>query len=572
MSQHIIIIGAVALGPKAACRLKRLQPSARVTMVDRASVISYGGCGIPYLISGDVPDPSQLQRTAFHAVRDPEFFRTAKGVDVLTETDCLAIDRANKAVTLKPKNGEPYVLNYDQLVLGTGSRPIPMPLPGRELPGCFTVHSMEAATEIHTLVTAGGINRAIIVGAGCIGLEMAEALSDMWGIETSVIELSDQVLPGIISGDMSRMVEHHLIKKDIDLFLSERVTAIEGENGSVARVVTENRTLDADLVILAVGVVPNGELARQAGLAVSGRGAIIVDKTMRTSDPNIFAGGDSVCVENLVTGTRDSFALGSLANRQGRVIGSNLAGGRETFPGAVGTLALKIFDHAVAGAGLSIDAARRHGFNAFSAQVIQFDHAHFYPDKTLMALELVVEEKTGRVLGIQGMSENGEGLLARINAVAAILPNKPVVQDICCLELAYSPPFSAAMDVLNNLGNVAENILNGRNRVIGQSEFQRLWADREEGRCFFLDCRDPENVASIRTSHPEHWNNIPAEILQDHTDELPRDKTLVLVCNTGARSYEAQRKLDAVGLTASLSLQGGMGMLNRWGLNLADQE
>ncbi|MFA7165955.1 MAG: FAD-dependent oxidoreductase [Desulfoplanes sp.] len=572
MSQHVVIIGAVALGPKAACRLKRVQPDARVTMIDAQKIISYGGCGIPYLVSGDVSDPKQLRTTSFHALRDEAFFKQAKGVDVLSETTVLKIDRKKKTVLVQEKNAEPREISYDKLVLATGSRPRTLPIPGVDLPGCLPVSTMTDAMTIRDMVTKGAVSKAVIVGAGFIGLEMAEALSDMWGIETSVIEVADQVLPGVVSKNIAHMAQQHLKDKEVTLCLAEMVTAIEGE-GKVQRVITTKRTIEADLVILAAGVLPNSELAKDAGLTVSSStGGIMVNKTMQTSDPNIYSGGDCVAIENLVTGKPGLFPLGSMANRQGRVIGTNLAGGRDTFPGAVGSLSIKIFDMGVAGTGLTLKRAQTEGFDAISAQVIQFDHAHFYPEKTLISLELVVEKGTGRVLGIQGISENLEGLAARIDAVAAILKYKPTVQDISNLELAYSPPFSAAMDVLNAVANVADNILGGRNRPISSSEFAALWENRKSNNLIVLDCRDRDNAEKFLAKHPDFWMNIPSETVQEHVDQVPKDKQVVLLCNTGGRSYEAQIKLDKAGVTNTVNLQGGWGNLRIWGLDPTTEE
>ncbi len=567
MSQHVIIIGAVALGPKAACRLKRVQPDARVTMIDSQKIISYGGCGIPYLVSGDVSEPTQLRTTSFHALRDEPFFKQAKGIDVLSETTVLKIDRKKKTVLVREKDAEPREISYDKLVIATGSRPRNLPIPGIDLPQCLPVATMTDAMQIRDLVTQGKVGKAVIVGAGFIGLEMAEALSDMWGIETSIVEFADQVLNGVVSKNIAHMAQQHIRDKEVSLYLSEMVTAIEGD-GKVERVITSKRTIEADLVILAAGVLPNSELARDAGLTVSAStGGIMVNKTMQTSDPDIYSGGDCVAIENLVTGKPGLFPLGSMANRQGRVIGTNLAGGRATFPGAVGSLSIKIFDMGVAGTGLTLQRAQAEGFDAVSAQVIQFDHAHFYPEKTLISLELVVEKETGRVLGIQGISENLEGLASRIDTVAAMLKYKPTVEDISNVEVAYSPPFASAMDILNAVANVADNILAGRNRSISSSDFAALWENRETNNLIVLDCRNQDNAQKFLDAHPDFWMNITSETMQEHVDEIPRDKQIVLLCNTGGRSYEAQVKLDKAGISNTVNLQGGWGNLRLWGLD-----
>jgi rhodanese-related sulfurtransferase len=326
----------------------------------------------------------------------------------------------------------------------------------------------------------------------------------------------------------------------------------------VARVVTGSGVLEADLVIVAIGVRPNSGLAREAGLEVSERGGIKVDERLCTSDADIFAGGDCVELKHLLTGGATYLPLGSLATRQGRVIGNNLAGGASTFAGAVGSWCVKLFDLAAAGTGLTLPAARAAGFDALSVHVSQLDRAHFYPDKGLMSLELVAERGTGRVLGMQGLGVNGDALVGRVNVVAALLPASPTLEDISGLELAYSPPFAAALDILNVLGGATENILAGRNRGIQADEFAALWAGRGGHAPYILDCRERANVEELLQKYPEHWHNIPQGELRGRLAELPRDQSIVLICNTGARSYEAFITLAHAGFTDVVSVEGGM--------------
>lgn len=568
MSLNVVIIGAVALGPKAASRLKRLMPQAKVTMIDRDSLISYGGCGIPYFISGDISEPGILRETSFHMVRDEKFFRGAKDVEVMTRTEAVAVDRAAKTVHVRNiDTGETTDLPYDRLVLATGSRPNRLNIPGADLDRVFTVSDLNEAIKIKELIAGGQVGQAVVIGGGAIGLEMAEALSDLWGVETALVEVQDQLLPGVVSPIMAHMVRHHLAENDIAVYLSEMVQRIEGQDGAW-QVVTGKRTLKADLVVMAVGVRPSGELAREAGLDVSPSGAIAVNARFQTSDPDIYAGGD--CVENLhlVTGKRVYFPAGSLANRQGRIIGTNLAGGTEEFDGIAGSFILKAFELNTAAAGLSLPRARAEGFDAFSAFVVQGDRAHFYPGMEMMYLELVVERSTGRVLGIQGLSGQGDALATRIDAVAAILKYRPTVKDVSNLELAYAPPFSAAMDILNALGNTAENIMAGKNRVIEVDEFAERFERRGENNCVFLDVRGRANAEPFTAKYPEHWVSIPQDELLARRDEVPQNKELILICNSGVRSYEAQVMLDEMGFGPTLNLQGGMGAVKKWGLDI----
>jgi NADPH-dependent 2,4-dienoyl-CoA reductase/sulfur reductase-like enzyme/rhodanese-related sulfurtransferase len=568
MSQHVVVIGAVALGPKAACRFKRLEPDSKVTMVDQSDLISYGGCGIPYFVSGDVSDASQLQSTSFHMVRDAKFFQSVKDIDVLTNTGVLSIDRNNKTVKVRNVlDQHEEDLPYDQLVLATGSRPKRLPVPGADLKGVFTVSNLNEAMAIKQGLADGEVEKAVVIGAGAIGLEMAEALGDLWGIETTVIEVADQILPGIVSPNMARMAQCHLEENDIAIRLDEMVQQLEGTD-RVEKVTTNKGVIDADMVIMSVGVAPNGELAKAAGLEVSANGAIVVNERMQTSDPHIFAGGDCVEIPHLLTGKPGYFPSGSLANRQGRVIGTNLAGGNATFEGAVGTFVIKVFEMSLASAGMSLKTAKAEGWDALSVFVSQFDRAHFYPEKGLMYLELIVDRKTEKVLGVQGLGDMTDAVFARVNAVAAILKYGPTTADISNLELLYAPPFSAAMDILNALGNTAENVLREKIKLIDVDQFAEWWQDRDSSDAVFLDCRGWGNAKPFAEKYPDDWKSIPQDELKTRMDEIPRDKPLVLICNTGVRSYEAQLNLRQKGITNTYNLQGGMATVKKWGFDL----
>lgn len=565
MPQHVLVIGAVAAGPKAAARFKRLEPDSSVTMIDQSDTISYGGCGIPYYVSGDVSESMQLRTTSFHMVRDETFFDEVKGVDVQTRTQAVAIDREAKTVLVERlDSGDREELAYDKLVIATGGSPRALDLPGENLEGVHYVSSLADAVAIREAVTRGLVERAVVVGAGFIGLEMAEALSDMWGVETSVVEITDQIMPRYVSPAMAVMARRHMEENGVGFHLAEKVVRMEGE-GRVQRVVTDASEIEADLVILAPGVVPNSGLAKEAGLHVHERGGVLVDEHMRTSDPDVFAGGDCALIKNLVNDATFYLPMGSMANRQGRVIGTNLAGGRATFPGAVGSFVVKLFEKSLAGAGLSLETARASGFQAESVLMIQLDRAHFYPSKELMCLELVFEPSTRRVLGIQGYAAMGDAMVGRVNVVAGLLPHKPLVDDVTNLEMAYSPPFSSAMDVLNNLGAVAENAIEGRLVGITPQEFHERW---ERGDCFVLDCREEADAKPFLEANPERWSNIPQGKLAERMDEVPRDKPVVLVCNTGARSYEAQIQLAAAGYEDVVNAMGGVAVLKQWGEKL----
>ncbi|WP_319522283.1 FAD-dependent oxidoreductase [uncultured Desulfosarcina sp.] len=566
MAQDILIVGGVALGSKAACRFKRLEPGSRVTIIDQDRFVSYGGCGIPFYVSGDVNDVNDLRKTSFHMLRDEAFFKNCKDIEVLTRTRVERIDRENRQIHILREDGSTDALPYDQLVLGTGSSPRRLPIPGADLPMVHTASNLNDAQAIKELMTNGKVERAVVIGGGFIGLEMAEALADMWEVETTIVEYTSQIMPGFVSSMFARMAQHEMEKNGVRFYLGEQVQAIEGTD-SVKAVVTDKRRLEADLVVMAVGVTPNVELARDAGLTIGPTGAIAVDEHLRTSDPTIYAGGDCAEVRNLVTGQPGYFPLGSMANRQGRVIGTNLAGGNALFKGAVGAFAVKTFDAALAGAGLSIESARKAGYDAVSVQAAQLDRAHFYPKKSMLHLELVVDRQSRRILGVQGFGKDGDAVVGRINAVAAILEDHPTIDRLSNVELAYSPPFSSAMDALNSLANAAENMLDGRFQPIDAEGFAQKWS-QGNGNLMILDCRARQDGEAFAEKYPERWINIPQDELRRRFGEVPRDKDLILLCNTGVRSYEAQLNLREMGMKDPVSVQGGIVTLKECGLDL----
>lgn len=569
MSEKILVVGGVALGPKAACRCKRLMPDAEVMLVDENVFISYGGCGIPYYVSGEIQNLDDLRSTPYHTVRDTEFFRDMKGITVRTQTRALAIDRAAKTLLVKDVvSGKEEKLPYDKLVLATGASPRVPPIEGKDLKNVLSLTRLEAAGAIRAACQEGKVSEAVIVGGGFIGLEAAVALADMWGVKVSVVEMMDQILPGVLSQPLSLMAANDCLTHKVDVFTSEKVLRLEGENGTVTKVVTDKREIPAQLVIFAAGFIPNGQLAKDAGLEVAPFGAVVVDEHMRTTDPSIYAGGDCVAIKNIITGKIGYLPLGSMANRQGRIIGTNLAGGNARFPGFVGSWAVKLFGLSFCGVGLTVDRARKEGFDAMSVSVEQLDHAHFYPEKAMMSLELVVDKATSRVLGIQGACADPDSLKARIDAVAAALQySKPTVEDISNLEIAYAPPFASAMDVVNVVANVADNALSGRFTPVTADQFMDLWKKRSENHVFFIDSRPAAAGKATQEKHPD-WHAIPLEEIAARISEVPKDRPVAIICNTGLRAYDSLLVLARNGVTNVVNSTGGMQAVIKMGLSL----
>ncbi|MBU1274726.1 MAG: FAD-dependent oxidoreductase [Proteobacteria bacterium] len=568
MSLNVVIIGAVAAGPKAGCRIKRLMPEASVTMLDRDTYISYGGCGIPFYVSGDVADLKGLTSTSFHMERNPAFFKGAKGIEVLTGTEAVSIDRTAKMVRAKDlATGAERELPYDKLVIATGSRPFVPPIPGVDLEGVVPVADLHHAQAIKNAVAQGQVGAAAVIGAGATGLEMAEALADLWGVEVHVFEMAPQILPGLADAEMARMMECHLAGQEgINLHLAAKVEAILGDGeGKVRGIKADGVEYEVEQVILATGYRPNNGLAQAAGLELGANGGIKVNEFMQTSDPEIYAGGDCVSLTNLVSGEPFYIPAGSLANRMARVIGTNVCGGRATFPGAVGSFCIKLFGLSLARTGLNQVQAQQLGLSCVAPLVVQADRAHFHPDNKLMYLKLVVEEGTKRVLGLTALGENGDAVVGRVNAVAGLLPRGALLEEISNLELAYSPPLGAAVDVLNAAANTCENMLAGKLRPMHPEEFSRRLAEGVGGNTVILDMRAIDNAKPFLESLAPQWRHLPQETLTQRLDQVPRDKDVVLVCNSGVRSYEAQVMLDAAGIHNTWNLSGGVAASKKWG-------
>ncbi|UIJ36784.1 FAD-dependent oxidoreductase [Desulfobaculum bizertense] len=556
MAKKIVIIGGVALGPKAACRARRLDPDAEITLIDKDTLISYGGCGIPYFVSGDIANPEDLYSTVFHAKRDPEFFDVYKRVKVMTGTEALDIDRKAKTVRLRDLNtGEESEISYDVLVLGTGASPFVPPVEGFDLPGVKCVANMHQAIDIKSQIASGEVGSAVVVGGGAIGLEMTEAMSALWGVETTLVEMCDQVLPQAMGPEFTRMIENHLEENEVKVMTSTRVLRILGDEDGVTGVLTDKGEIPCDMVIFGAGVRPNNALAKKAGLAIGQFGGIVVDARMCTSDRNIYAGGDCVEIRNQITGAPTYLPLGSLANREGRVIGTNIAGGNERFDGATGTFCLKAFDLSVATSGLTLEQAKAAGFDAVEGLSAQADRAHFYPGHDWLFIKLIADRTTRRVLGIEALGSAGDAVKARVDAVAALLPFHVDLDAISNLEVGYAPPFASAMDVVNAAANALKNIIDGLSNPVEPRDFLAEVLPDESR--LILDVRSAKQAVPMQEIYGERWLNIPQDELPARYDELPRDKELYVLCNTGLRSYESQVLLRAKGFTNLKNIQGG---------------
>ena len=548
MKMKIVVIGANAAGAKAASKAKRINPNAEITIIDRGNFISYGACGIPYYVSDTVSDVKELMSTPVGVVRDAHFFKKVKGVTVRTGTEVSGIDRAGKSVHLfETSTGEKTSLGYDRLILAMGSSPFIPKLANVDLPNILTVKSIEDAELLKNSAISG--DSACIVGGGLIGLETAEALQQK-GMRVTVIEMQNQLLPGVLDREMASIVEKQLKQKGVNVLTGRRVTGFAGTT-KVEMLLIGNQEIAADLVVLAPGVTPNVELARAASLEIGITGAIAVDERLCTTDPDIYACGDCCETTHLVTGKKVHIPLGSTANKQGRVAGINAAGGEATFKGVIGTSILRVFNINAGKTGLTESEARSAGYDVETVLSPAHDKAHFFPGAKPIILKLIAERSTGRILGLQAV---GEGTVdKRLDAAAAAITFNATAEQMSQLDLAYAPPYAAAMDNLIVAADILKNKLSGHARGISPHEVKRKF---DEGDDFILlDVRSPAEHVEIGI---EGAKLIPLGMLREKLEELPRDKEIVTFCKISLRGYEAQKILDAAGFENTKFMDGGI--------------
>jgi len=548
---RIIVVGGVAAGPKTASKVIRLMPDAEVTVIEKGKLLSYAGCGLPYYVSGVVKEQKELLSTPVGVMRDPVFFRKVKNVHVMNQTEALEIDRTGKRVRVRAlTDGKESWLDYDKLVLATGGTPVVPPIPHVDLENIFTLHGVHDAEGIRAVLAQGKARDVVIVGGGLIGVETTEALVES-GCRVTVVEMLPQVL-SVLDWEMARLVEKHMESCGVKVLTSSKVLSFQG-NGQVSAVVTEQGTLPADMVVLAVGVRPNVKLARDADLEIGPTGAIQVDEHMRTSDPDVYAAGDCVESVDLVTRRPCFVPLGSTANKQGRVVAVNICGGNDVFPGVLGSTVCKVFDYCVARTGLTETAARQLGYEVVIAMAPGPDRAHYMPTAAPLLLKIVVDGKTRRLLGAQatGLGAGDK----RIDVAAMAITAGMTVDQLANADLCYAPPYSPAMDNIITAANVARNKLDGHMVGISAQEVHHMIETKEE--FVLLDVRSPAEYEEVRLPGS---TLIPLGALRERMAELPKDKDIVTFCKVSLRGYEAALILKAAQFEKVRVMDGGIVM------------
>lgn len=540
----VIIVGGVAGGATAAARLRRLDENAEIIMIERSGYVSYANCGLPYYIGGTITDRSKL------TLQTPQSFRNRFDIDARVRQEVIAIDRAARTVTVRRlDDGTEYVEGYDKLILSPGARPVTPDLPGIDAGRLFTLRTVEDTYAVADFIDREQPRRATVVGAGFIGLEMAENLRER-GLEVTVVQRGEQVMP-VFDADMASLLHNHLREHGVELLLKADVTGFEETSDAISTTLADGRVLESDLVMLSIGVAPESTLAREAGLELGMRGSIKVDATMRTSDPDIYAVGDAVEVTNVVTGSPALIALAGPANKQGRIAADNICGRESEFGGSQGSSVLKLFELDAASTGLTLTAARAAGIDADAVILSPANHATYYPGAETMTLKVVFERETGRILGGQAIGRGGVD--KRIDVLAVAIRARMTAADLTELDLAYAPPYSSAKDPVNMAGFMIENILDGLVDQVTWDEALELAA--EDGDAVLLDTRTTGEHARGAIEGALH---IPVDELREHLNELPRDKRLLVFCASGLRSYVACRILSQHGFSCA-NVAGGYG-------------
>ncbi|MDI9505731.1 MAG: FAD-dependent oxidoreductase [Bacillota bacterium] len=530
-----VIIGGVAGGASCAARLRRLDENAEIVLLERGEYVSYANCGLPYHVGDVIKSRDRL------LVQTPEAMRKKYRVDVRVKNEAVSIDRAEKTVSVKNlATGELYRESYDTLVLSTGSSPLRPPIPGIDSPRIKTLWTVPDTDDIRALVRGGGVRKAAVIGGGFIGLEMAENLRHA-GLEVSVIEMLDQVMAPL-DYEMAQMLHENIAQNGVTLHLGDGVSSFADDGRSVTVTLKSGKTVEADLVILSIGVRPNGELAKGAGLAVNQRGGVVVDETLRTSDPAIYAVGDVIEVVDFVSGGPAMIPLAGPANKQGRIAADNIAGGRETYKGTQGTSVAKVFDLTAASTGANektlLNRGYKRGVEYESLIITQNSHASYYPGAAPMTLKLLFSTDGQKLYGAQIVGK--DGVDKRIDTLSTVMRLGGGIDALKELELAYAPPYSSAKDPVNMAGYTAENVLRGVVRFCSWDAVENTPG------AVLLDVREDAEVTTFALPGAKH---IPLGALRDRMAELDKDSRIITFCTIGVRSYNAARILMQSGFS-----------------------
>lgn len=531
-----IIIGGVAGGASAAARLRRLDEKAEIIILERGEYVSFANCGLPYYIGGAITNRNAL------TLQTPESFKARFHIDVRVHNEAVKIDPEAQTVTVKNlMSGDTYQEHYDNLILSPGAEPIQPNISGIDSDIVFTLRTIPDTLKIKEYIETQKPKSAVVVGGGYIGVEMAENLKEA-GLDVAIVELADHLIAPL-DFDMAADVHKYIKEKGIRLYLNNGVTSIDGN-----RIMLQNGELQADLVLLSVGVRPETALAQECGIETNTRGSIMVNPQMRTNLPNIYAVGDAVEVKDFITNAPAFIPLAGPANKQGRIAADNIAGFSSAYTGTQGSAILKLFDMTAATTGLNEKSAAAANINYDKTYIYSAPHATYYPGGTNMSVKALWDKQTLKLIGAQIVGF--DGVDKRLDVLASAIRFGAKITDLAALELCYAPPFGSAKDPVNMLGFVAENIITGKIK-------QFFWHDVEnlprDGSVTLLDVR---TAAEVSRGKIDGFINIPLDSLRERISELPKDKPVYIHCHSGLRSYIAYRILAGNGYDC-YNLAGG---------------
>lgn len=535
-----IIIGGVAGGATAAARIRRMDESAEIILIEKGKHISYANCGLPYYIGGAIKERRNL------LLQTPYSFGRRLNVDVRVENEVIDIDTDKKTVTIKGPDGKEYKESYDKLLLSPGSAPIRPPLEGIGLEGIFTLRNVEDTDNIKAYIDNNKIEKAVVVGGGFIGLEMAENLHQA-GAEVEIVEMADQVMAPV-DFSIASHVHRHLMDAGVKLHLRKGVDKFSRDERGIRVFFRDGESILTDIVLLSIGVKPETSLAVKSGLETGTRG-IKVNKYLETSAKDVYAVGDAIEYQHPLTGEPWLNFLANPANRQARIVADNMVfGNKIEYEGAIGTAIAKIFDISVGSTGLPAKQLKRLGLKYKSYIIHSLSHAGYYPGASFLTIKLTFDPESGKLYGVQCVGK--QGVDKRVDQASIIIKHGGTIYDLTALEHCYAPPFSSAKDPLAIAGYTAENIITGRMQTISWREL----IEADLSKTLLLDIR---TAYEYRQGSLQGAVNIPLDELREHLSEIPKDKDIVVFCVIGQRGYVAQRILNGAGFSKVKNLSGG---------------
>lgn len=528
----IVIVGGVAGGATAAARIRRLDEQAEIVVFERSGYISYANCGLPYYIGDVITDPEDL------TIQTPEKFFLRFRVKMKVRHEVMSIHPDRKTVSVKNlKTGEEFEENYDKLILSLGAKPAQPSLSGAETDKLFTLRTVEDTFRIKEYINKYHPKSVVLAGGGFIGLELAENLREL-GMDVTIVQSLNQLM-NPFDADMASFIHNEMRKHGVKLVLGYTVEGFEEKDGGVDVFLKNSGSLHADMVVMAIGVVPDTDLAKKAGIELGIKGSIVVNERMETSVPDIYAAGDAVQVKHYVTGEDTLISLAGPANKQGRIIADNICGLDSRYRGSLGSSIIKVFDMTAATTGINETNAKKAGLDTDKVILSPMSHAGYYPGGRVMTMKVIFEKKTYRLLGAQ--IAGYQGVDKRIDVLAAAIFAGLKATQLKELDLAYAPPYSSAKDPVNMAGFMIDNIAEGKLKQWHLTDMEKLPKD---GSVTLLDVRTAEEY---NAGHIKGFINIPVDELRERLHEVKRDRIVYIICQSGLRSYIASRILEGNG-------------------------